>query len=386
MTHPTLSAPVRAFNRLRRHDTTLDADAILGGIDATFDPRVVEGLHALCASLSKGQLHPFGIAYCRSLLRSALHGRAQVDRYLREHPEVLDQPLNRPLIVFGLQRSGTTFLHRLLAEPADTRSLPLWELFNMLPPERGPDLRRLKAEVSFRGYRLVVPNRFDTIHFVRPHLPDEDQYLLRLDLRAPMLWTSMAALDYAEWLLHQDMAPSCTLFRQMLQILQAQTPDRRLILKNPGHALYAADLMAALPEADFVQTHRDPCRTLPSLCKLTFTAQAGFTRGVDPTTVVDMVTRVQATMAERSVALSEHPRLLHLPYADLVADPVGTARGIHEHFDRGWSDGAEAAVRAYVAGHRQHAKGANPYTLEEYGLHEDGVRLRFADYIERFLS
>ena len=38
-------------------------------------------------------------------------------------PEILDQPVERPLLIAGLPRSGTTFLHGLLMEDGTTSCL-----------------------------------------------------------------------------------------------------------------------------------------------------------------------------------------------------------------------------------------------------------------------
>ena len=51
-----------------------------------------------------------------------------------------------PIVVLGLPRSGTTFLHRLLALDPANRGVPLWELVRVLPDggvvEGEPDRRR----------------------------------------------------------------------------------------------------------------------------------------------------------------------------------------------------------------------------------------------------
>ena len=41
--------------------------------------------------------------------------RLLIQDYLRRHPEALEQPIKKPLIVVGLPRSGTTHLVNLLA-------------------------------------------------------------------------------------------------------------------------------------------------------------------------------------------------------------------------------------------------------------------------------
>ena len=64
------------------------------------------------------------------------------NRLLRHATPIPDQPLARPLIVSGMPRSGTTYLHRLLASVPETRALKLWELQRLFAPLAGADRRR----------------------------------------------------------------------------------------------------------------------------------------------------------------------------------------------------------------------------------------------------
>src|SRR3954462_2846574 len=52
---------------------------------------------------------------------------------LVRHPEILDIPIERPVIVVGLPRSGTTHLVNLLAAATRFRSLPWWEVREPTP-------------------------------------------------------------------------------------------------------------------------------------------------------------------------------------------------------------------------------------------------------------
>jgi len=387
---PALPWPVRWFNRQRAEQPwRLDADALLERAGGPFDDRVIDGTRRLCGSLCEARcLHPFGQLYARTLIGGALSVRARVDRYLSAHPEIEDQPLNRPLIVYGLQRSGTTLLHRLLAEGDRARGLALWELMQPVPPERGLDLRRLATTALMAGFRTTAPPTFDAMHFMRPGLADECQFIFRLDLRSPVLWTALAALSYAEWLFDEDMEASCRLYRRVLQIFQSQDPHRRLVLKNPGHTLYAEALLRALPEASFVQTHRDPLATLPSQCKLTLTAQSAMVEGVDPAAVVDTVMHMQARMTARSLDLEQSPlraRVMHVRYRELVAEPLATLRRIHERFELPWSPSQEARMTAHLRRNGQHSRGGNYYSIEQFGLDRDQLTALFADYCGHFL-
>ena len=67
--------------------------------------------------------------HCLDLLKNRLH----VQDNLKHHPES-QVPIERPIFIIGLPRSGTTFLHNLLAQDPTSRWTRLWELMCPSPP------------------------------------------------------------------------------------------------------------------------------------------------------------------------------------------------------------------------------------------------------------
>ena len=67
-----------------------------------------------------------------------------------------------------------------------------------------------------------------------------------------------------------------------------------------------------------------------------------------------------------------------------MADPVGAIGGICSHFDMPFGADSEDAVGRWIADHPQTKHGIHTYTAEQFGLDADGLRRRFAPYIERF--
>ena len=53
--------------------------------------------------------------------------RLRTNDLLMRHPEIHDVKIERPIIVMGLPRSGTTHLVNLIASDERLRSMPLWE-------------------------------------------------------------------------------------------------------------------------------------------------------------------------------------------------------------------------------------------------------------------
>ena len=66
--------------------------------------------------------------------------RLQLEDTVRRHPEILDIEIERPLIIAGLPRSGTTYTLQLMSADPRLRSLPHWEAVR--PVKAPPNGRR----------------------------------------------------------------------------------------------------------------------------------------------------------------------------------------------------------------------------------------------------
>lgn len=383
-----LSLTLRGVSPLERM-VSFDVDSLLvsaeraEGWDDFGDPAFLAPLRVLVDALQADtQLHLAGRLQMRTVILRALRARLRYTRHLADHPDAGGGPARAPLIVCGLPRTGTTYLHRLLAALPDLRGLPLWRLIEPFAPNHGPD-RRL--ELALRRTRRMVwlsGGALDTQHLMRPELPDECGHLLRTSfLSASYLLAPLPA--YIEALPDQDARQAYREYRDLLGILSAGDP-RRLVLKEPFHTMFLPALFEAMPNAMVVQTHRDLGRVVPSFIKLITTAQSMVTH--EPTSMTPVLQQLLTRLADRSVAraATQDRRVLDIAYRDLVRDPVQTVERIHEHhglpFEPAWRDLL----------HRESAtsltRPANPYRAEDHGVDLDEVARQFETYIERFLK
>ena len=95
-------------------------------------------LQRLCAAMNKeAKLHSFGVFMSKVRLKGLLNNRLLAVDLLKRHPEILEQELLPPVFITGLQRTGTTFLQRLLAaDQTNHRALLSWEALNPIPLQR----------------------------------------------------------------------------------------------------------------------------------------------------------------------------------------------------------------------------------------------------------
>ena len=105
------------------------------GLEDFGDPAFREGLERLAESLDReADLHPFGRTGQRGLVVSTLATRLRVVDWAKRHPEIAEERIERPIIVLGMPRTGTTLLSHLLDLDPRARSLRTWESSDPIPP------------------------------------------------------------------------------------------------------------------------------------------------------------------------------------------------------------------------------------------------------------
>ncbi|MDF1563190.1 MAG: sulfotransferase [Deltaproteobacteria bacterium] len=347
-----------------------------------------EGLEVLCRSFEEdARLSLIGRIGMQNMVSRALQHLLQRVEAKKRRPDVFEAPLDpAPLIVIGLPRSGTTFLHRLLCQTEGARPLRTFELQHPFPPE-GKDRRRQLVDAEFARLKSMAPS-LDVKHFLGAEEPEECMWLLNTTLVSLSYWVFAPVHAYLEWYLEQDHHVAYQGYREHLQLFQAETPGRRLTLKAPVHTGHLDALLAAVPEAKLVQTHRDPVPVVGSTNSLIHTIHSVMSEEVDDRrtgrTNLEMLGRM---MKKHLEARERHAdRILDVDYDALLADPIGTVRRVHEHHGLGWREADEARLQEHLEGRQQHRFGRHEYSLEECGLEAAEVDALFADYRGRFLT
>ncbi len=322
----------------------------------------------------------------RQILTRWLANRLLMQRDWTRHPEILEQPVPRPLFVTGLPRSGTTLLHRLLSQDPEARVPLLWELLWPSPPPtadtRETDPRIEAARDLLRGFHRINP-RMAAIHSPGPQEPEECLWLME-ELFA---YIHANVVSYRDWLLKQDWTPYYRRHRKALQLLQWHCPGDHWILKTPRHTFAMDSILTVFPDACLVQTHRDPAKVIASVCSLIAVAHRTVSRRVDlqeigKTAVTMWTEAVTRAMTVRAQADPAHFYDVH--YDDLLADPVGVTRRVYEYFRYRFTSRHEARARQWLVENPQDKHGAHRYSLEQFGLDRESVRRHFAEYIEQF--
>ncbi|MHA3019220.1 sulfotransferase family protein [Mycobacterium sp. BMJ-28] len=354
--------------------------------DAYLDEALDVLAHSLC---TEARLSFMGRKMAQVRLVRMLSTRLQLRQLLERRPEITSRPVEPPIVIVGLQRTGTTLLHRLLAADPGSGSMLSWEGAHPLPDPRQipgrPDLRIMQAGKEERALRYLQP-QFFAIHSLESTAPEEDVLLLDYSLHSQMPEVMFHVPTYARWLSEQNMADAYELHRLLLQVLDWQQPRGRWVLKSPAHLEHLDVLLRTFPGAVVVWTHRDPAQTTASSSSMLAHYQALFSDRVDHHEVARYWLDKNANMIERAIDFREtsDATFVDVHYQDLLADPMHIVDRIYEAEGRQLTDIARRAMQDELSAHRQHQHGEHRYSLEQFGLTATEVDDAYARYVEHF--
>ncbi|MGZ6339976.1 MAG: sulfotransferase, partial [Candidatus Limnocylindrales bacterium] len=134
MAEPVLQARAQRVSKPRERadvgtlEDIQEAAVRTTGLGDFGDPAYEEGMRLLVEDLASPEagLTPQGNYFHRAQVKSALVGRLMTEARFAQFPEHRDVPIERPIFVTGLPRTGTTALHRLLCADPAHQGLEAW--------------------------------------------------------------------------------------------------------------------------------------------------------------------------------------------------------------------------------------------------------------------
>jgi hypothetical protein len=306
-------------------------------------------------------------------------------------PAILDQPVERPLFIAGLPRSGTTFLHGLLVEDRENLVPRVWQLIHPYPGSRsgaGRDRRRQQVARQLRLFQLLAP-QFRRLHPITADSPQECSEITAHLFASLRFDTTYRIPSYRRWLDDAGHLDAYRFHKRFLQHLRHQAGGQgRWVLKCPDHIFALGAIRAVYPDADLVFVHRDPVAVLASVARLTEVLRRPFTRRLDRMDIGREDSARWLAAAGLMVAAADQEGfakpVFHVHYRELVADPIATVAALYRHFGRVLDPDAAARVGHRVAANPNGGYRGRRARLEDYGLDPAREHERFARYMTRF--
>jgi len=361
------------------------------------EPDIGEPLRRLTRALnSEARLHAAGRLFWHDRLRNILVDRLRAQQWFERHPEILEETIVAPLVILGLTRTGTTLLQRLLASDRRFYFAAAWEVYYPVPADDDRDGKKRAAQRAREiSDMLQAAPELAAIHPWDALAAEEDILLLDQTLLSTTSETLACIPGYHDWIKTQDLRPAYLYLKKMLQLLQWQKKQRgvapadRWLLKTPMHLGYVDLISELFPDADFIQTHRDPLETIPSYASMVYNLWCNSGDDIAPIEagrqVVETLRRdLYRCMSARAEIDSK--RFFDVDFRDTVTDPLGLVERIYRHFELPMTAEAHAAIRAYMADNPREKRPPHHYTLEQYGLTAAGIRREFAEYRKRYIE
>jgi len=366
------------------------AAAEMGLADFGVDP-FAENFARLTRALNgDGAQTAQGVAASEAEVLRHLRNRLEVRAWTERHPEILAEPIEQPIFLMGLPRSGTTFLQNLFDHDDGLRLSRTWETLRPCPPPAAqPDSVAPRIDAADRflnGWRRDVPN-FDATHLMDVTGPDECAHIMSMAFAQAGFQNYLKVPSYFDWLLAEgDFQAAYRLHKTVLQLLQWRAPARRWVLKYPNHMLAVAAIRAVYPDAICIATHRDPAQTLASLCALTEQYRgARYDTNDRPALGREMLHFVKAHI-DRFMAYRAggDEGIADVDYYRLIANPVSAVANLYERIGMTMPASVRTKLAGWIEANPKGKRGKHEYRLADYGLDAGDVDGAFAPYRERF--
>jgi omega-hydroxy-beta-dihydromenaquinone-9 sulfotransferase len=299
------------------------------------------------------------------LLMSLLTGPLRLyerARY-REVIETLTLP-EPPIFILGHWRSGTTYLHYLLAQD---RNFGYVSTFQGIAPDLVFVGDRTLKPVFAKG---MPPTRIIDNMSIALDGPQEEEYAIAGISPYSFYhhWTfPRKARDYfSKYVLFQDVPASVIrqwqeIYLTVLRKAALHAGNQQLLLKSPVNTARIRLVLAMFPHAKFIHVYRNPyvvfLSTRNMLQKLLAIAQLQTISLAEIEADILLFYRImmQTYLAER--ALIQPGNLVEVKYEDLEAQPLNAVHRVYQSLDLpGFAD-AEAAFRAFIASQAGYQKG-----------------------------
>lgn len=308
-----------------------------------------------------------------------------------DQPTLLRAPIDQPIFITGLPRSGTTFLHKMLAEDPESRSPAVWETVFPLPrrPDDTPSQRIASMSRLLAAFERMAP-RFRAVHPIDATSPQECSEITAHVFRSYRFEATHHIPGYRSWLRAADHAPAYRFHRVFLQHLQhTDGRPRRFVLKCPDHVFTLDALAQIYPDARIIFLHRDPLEVLASVAGLTAILRQPFTADLDRQAIGHQVTEdwlagTEAILRADAERLFPEDRVAHLRFRDFTVAPMAAIASVYERFGLPLLPEVRQRMERRIAELPHGGYGGVKHALADYGIDADAMRPRFAAYTARF--
>lgn len=324
--------------------------------------------------------------------------RLLIHDLLKRHPEIHDEPIERPIMVVGMPRSGTTHLLNLLGADSRLRSTPLWQTYAPVPNPREPigpdgvDPRYARVAASWE-MQLASNPMSAAMHAMEPDHFHEDVELMGPNFAGYSFEWLARVPRWRDYHLSTDQTPHYEYMKTVLRILQWQDVQaggqrKRWVTKCPQHLEQLPVLKQVFPDATVAITYRDPVEVIQSAITMLAYGERMSYPTIDTQGLLDYWTdRVEKLLRAcvRDRHLWPEAQSVDVPFDEFMKDDMRVVREVRAKAGLPETEQANRDVAQYIESHPRGKYGQLVYHLErDFGVAPAELRKRFDFYYEAY--
>jgi hypothetical protein len=335
------------------------------------------------------------VAAMRRQLQRLLVNRLRIALDRKVYCAIAREKIEQPIFIIGFARSGTTLLHSLLAEDPDVLAPQSWHVLVPSPPSGAAPVcsgRIARAQRAVEQWIDFCP----TQSLMHPYIDKgayqlcEDEEVFTLDFRNayPYHFYKVPTLDVMV-VLGTDQLGAYRFHREFLQHFQWNTGKSRWVCKGPSAQHHLDALFEVYPDALCVWPHRPLAEIYASNVALRAVIYDTINgRPNDWSSQARKHAESMKAAFDRLMASSliDDPRIVHMPFREVAADPIAAVKKIYECRGLAITAQFESRLRVWLADPENQVDryGRYPYSYEAFGLDKKWIEDLFSDYSKRF--
>lgn len=333
----------------------------------------------------------------RSTLRQRvvrlLRNRLSLNELIKRYPEIESITIEKPFVVVGMPRSGTTHLVNLIAADPRRRALPYWESQDPIPARgQGPDIfgidpRYARAKAEHDALMASAP-LVAAMHDRFPEAIEEEVELLDIDLAGYVLEWHARVPGWRDYYLTLDQKKHYAYLKRVLQALTFLRGPRTWVLKSPQHCEQLGPLMATFPDATVAFTHRDPVAVVQSAITMMAYSDRLRRTSIDPDWLLnywsDRVDRLLgACVRDRDLVPAQ--RSIDISFHQLNGNEAAVLEELYRRAGVDLPAKVRDRFQRYLQGNPRGKHGRIRYDLHRhFGVTAEELRGRFGYYFDKF--
>lgn len=355
-------------------------------------------------SASQPDIRRMGYAVGLLAAHRLVYGGVRLGRALDNilFPDYRARQVDQPVFIVAAPRSGTTFLHRLMA--LDERFAHLKLYHTILP---SVSIIRLIHALERLDKRLGGPLKWavskleqhafdgwDGIHHLGFARAEEDEGLFVLTLLSPGLYLLVHEIDEFRGAGYVDELPDVVRDRlveylrdSIKRIFEGERTQARLLDKSVLMAGRLDTMRTAFPDARFIHLVRHPYQSIPSFVSMFRAAWNAVSPSLPedgpPSRRLAMLAIEYYQRMHRARSELGPAQMTTVRFDELVGEPEATLERIYAWLDQPLTDAHRGRVRRELARPSAH-ESSHEYSLAQFGLTKDFIASNLAEVFDAY--